>query len=59
MLGLTNDSFSYPDSNFYEAPSTTQSYSDLDERVIELLYRPQIAAGIDVDEALGVIGRSG
>lgn len=56
MLGLMNDSFSYPDSIFYEWPSTTQSYSDLDEYVIEALYRPQITAGIDIDEALAVIG---
>jgi len=57
MLGLMNDSFSHPDSIFYQRPSITQSFSALDEYVIELLYRPQITAGMNLDAARAVIGQ--
>ena len=57
MLGLMNDSFSYPDSIFYQLPSMAQSYSVLDEHLIEMLYRPQITIGMNVDQARAVIGQ--
>ena len=57
MLGLMNDSYSYPDSIFYQRPSMVQSYSVLDEHLIEMLYRPEITVGMNVDEARAVIGQ--
>lgn len=57
MLGLMNDSFSYSDSIFYERPSMVQSYSVLDEHLIEMLYRPEITVGMNVDQARAVIGQ--
>ncbi|MGV0864370.1 DUF2927 domain-containing protein [Mycolicibacterium sp. XJ652] len=56
MLGLMNDSFSYPDSIFYGDPSAIESYADLDEYVIRELYRPDVHAGLGVDETLAIIG---
>jgi hypothetical protein len=58
QMGLMSDSFSYEESIFYQAWTTTQEYSMLDELVIELLYLPQIAVGMDVDQALDAIDGS-
>ena len=56
QMGLMRDSHSYPDSMFQQAWTTTQAYSELDEILIELLYLPQVEAGMGVDEALAAIG---
>jgi len=37
-LGLGNDSFSYPESIFYQGWTETQSYSELDKEIIKMLY---------------------
>jgi len=56
QMGLMSDSYSYSDSIFQQAWTTTQSYSELDEIMIELLYLPQVEAGMGVDQALAAIG---
>lgn len=37
-MGLMNDSHAHPDSIFYQGWTDTQSYSDLDKRIIAMLY---------------------
>lgn len=37
-LGLGNDSFSYPESIFYQGWTETQEYSELDKEIIKMLY---------------------
>ena len=37
-LGLGNDSFSYPESIFYQGWTETQNYSELDKKIIKMLY---------------------
>jgi len=59
MLGLMNDSYAYPDSIFYQDWTETAAYSSLDEAVIVMLYSPGIEPGMDGDDALAVLGRSG
>lgn len=44
-MGLTNDSFKYPDSIFYQDPSDTTFYSNLDRMLIDLLYNSDIRNG--------------
>jgi hypothetical protein len=51
FLGLMQDSYTYPDSIFYQEWSEVQEYSALDEKVIEILYLPQITPGMTIDEA--------
>jgi hypothetical protein len=38
-LGLSNDSWKYPDSMFYEGYSTTDKLSKIDKEVIKMLYK--------------------
>lgn len=54
-LGLMNDSYTHEDSIFYQPWSEVQKYSDLDKMVIEILYLPEIAPGMTVEEAREVI----
>ena len=37
-LGLFNDSWKYPESIFYQGWSTVTEYSDMDKRLIDMLY---------------------
>jgi hypothetical protein len=37
-LGLTNDSWKYPESIFYQGWTTTTTYTEMDKRLIDLLY---------------------
>lgn len=46
MLGLMNDSYSYPDSIFYQGWSYVTEYTPLDEAVIGMLYDPRVSAGM-------------
>ncbi|MBA3564869.1 MAG: DUF2927 domain-containing protein [Gammaproteobacteria bacterium] len=44
-LGLLMDSSRYPDSIFYRGWTTVDAFSDLDRKVIRLLYSPDIEPG--------------
>ncbi|HSM02961.1 MAG TPA: DUF2927 domain-containing protein [Acidimicrobiia bacterium] len=55
QMGLMSDSYTYEDSIFQQAWTTTQEYSALDELVIEMLYLPAIEAGMGVAEVLAVL----
>lgn len=50
-LGLGRDSPRYPQSTFYSQFSLTNTFSSIDEAVVELLYRPEMAVGMDADIA--------
>jgi hypothetical protein len=54
-LGLLNDSWLYPDSVFYQGWTEVGQYAPLDRLVIEMLYRPDLEAGMSIDEALGIL----
>lgn len=54
-LGLGNDSYEYEDSIFYQGWTLVQDYSDMDKKVIELLYRDNILIGMEKDEILEVL----
>lgn len=56
QMGLMSDSYSYPDSVFQQAWTTTQEYSPLDEMLISMLYLPRVEVGMDDVEALAAIG---
>lgn len=46
-MGLLNDSNRYPDSIFYRSWTENYSYSDLDRRLIRMLYAEGVAPGMD------------
>jgi hypothetical protein len=46
ILGLANDSYSYQDSIFYQPWTCTTNYSDLDKKVIKMLYLPEVKNGM-------------
>lgn len=54
-LGLMSDSFTYEDSMFYQGWTETQEYSVFDEMLIEMLYLPEIAPQMTIEEARTVI----
>jgi hypothetical protein len=54
-LGLLNDSLLYPDSIFYQEWTTVVQYSPIDRLVIEMLYRPEVLAGMPVADAAEVL----
>ena len=51
-LGLMNDSYRYPDSMFYQEWTCGTSYSEIDRSLIELLYDPNIRAGMSKQEVI-------
>ena len=53
-LGLQNDSYSYPDSLFYQDYNTPQWPSDLDCLLVEFLYHPLVTPGIGKDEVISL-----
>ncbi|QRZ08172.1 DUF2927 domain-containing protein [Mycolicibacterium austroafricanum] len=55
VLGLANDSFTHPDSIFHQDIATATRFSDIDRRVIDLLYHPQIIPGMTRSEALAAV----
>jgi hypothetical protein len=57
MLGLMRDSYTYPDSIFYQEWSEVQEYSDLDRDLIQILYLPAITPGMTPSEAAAAIPR--
>ena len=54
-LGLLNDSWDYPESIFYQGWTDTTEYAPLDRLVIEMLYRPELSAGMGIDDAVAVL----
>lgn len=57
-LGLLRDSFTYPESIFYQGSSEVLAYLPIDRTVIELLYRSEVRTGMTesrVTEALCAI----
>ena len=55
-IGIFSDSFSYPDSLFYQGFSTTTEYAPIDIEVIQLLYSPSILPGMDETDVNRVLG---
>ena len=49
-LGLTNDSWWYPDSRFYQGFSINPGLADIDEALIRLLYDPRIEPGMTIED---------
>lgn len=54
-LGLMNDSFTYTDSIFYQKWSLTNTFSALDKQIIEMLYLPQVKAGMNAAQVQRVL----
>lgn len=56
MLGLMNDSYSYPDSTFYQGWTYVTEYTPLDEVIIGMLYDPRVSAGMTVADVIDLFG---
>lgn len=56
-MGMLNDSEKYPDSIFYQYGSSVQWPSDLDWKIMELLYDPAIRPGMGEAECRQVLSR--
>ena len=54
-LGLSNDSYTYPDSIFYQGYSEISWPSELDWTLVELLYHPALRLGMTADEVRQVL----
>lgn len=54
-LGLGNDSYDYENSMFYQGWTLTQTYSSIDKKIIELLYRDDILIGMEKEDILEVL----
>ncbi|HEY9645324.1 MAG TPA: DUF2927 domain-containing protein [Chroococcidiopsis sp.] len=57
-LGLMNDSERYRDSIFYQGWTSTTDYTELDQAVIAILYRPEIRPGMSADEVKAALSRA-
>jgi hypothetical protein len=55
MLGLAKDSYRYSNSIFQQNWTTVQEYADIDEALIEMLYRPQLRPGMGYREAVNLL----
>lgn len=49
-VGLTNDSWWYPDSRFYQGFSINPDLADIDEALVRLLYDPRIRPGMTIED---------
>ncbi len=54
-LGLMKDSFKYRDSIFYEGWTQTLNYSEIDRKMIEILYSNDIRPGMSKVEVEGIL----
>ncbi|MCD5325510.1 MULTISPECIES: DUF2927 domain-containing protein [Pontibacillus] len=54
-LGLPRDSYSYPDSIFFQDYTTTQGFTDLDATLIQMLYEDEVEPGMAPDEAIDIL----
>lgn len=57
LLGLLNDSSWYPESIFNDANFSTE-FSPLDRALIEMLYRPEMRAGLDEEDTRKVLRKA-
>ena len=55
-LGLLADSNAHPDSIFFKGYSETQGFSDLDKRIVQLLYSDNIKLGMKREEVIESLG---
>lgn len=55
ILGLMQDSHTYPESIFYQGASDVTSYAEIDRALIEMLYRPEIRPGMTREQATAVL----
>lgn len=53
-LGLVNDSYSYPDSMFFQKYTYVDAFMDLDETLIKMLYEYEIQPGMKPSKAIEV-----
>lgn len=53
-LGLPRDSYSYPKSIFYQEYTSVPNYTELDKKLIQMLYEDEIKAGMSQTEAIEV-----
>ena len=58
VLGLMRDSWTYPQSIFYQGWTDTGDYADIDRTLVEMLYRADLRAGTTRDAALDVLARA-
>lgn len=56
-LGLMNDSNKFQDSIFQLAWTDTISFSPMDVKIIEMLYKPEIKPGMSRDEVLEILAK--
>lgn len=54
-LGLLRDSWSYPDSIFYEGMHAVTEFAAIDRTLIRTLYRPEIRPGMSVADVRAVL----
>lgn len=55
-LGFLQDSYSYPDSIFYQDWTTVTEYSDIDREIIRMLYLDDVTAGMTRGDVLALFG---
>lgn len=53
-LGLLNDSWKYKDSIFYQGYSETQYFTEIDQKIIIILYEDKIKPGMSKDNILKI-----
>lgn len=54
-LGLGKDSYTYPESIFYQDYSTITEYAEIDKELIKLLYHPDMLTGLNESEVEALI----
>lgn len=52
VLGLMQDSWSYPESIFYQGWTDTDGFAEIDRMLIQMLYRPDLRPGQPRDQVL-------
>lgn len=53
-LGLMRDSYSYPESIFYQDWTSVTEYSDIDREIIRILYLDDVVAGMTREDVLAL-----
>lgn len=54
-LGLVRDSYKYKDSMFYQEWTTTTEFSEIDRKLIQLLYDDRIKTGMTKDDIINML----
>ncbi|MEO0969069.1 MAG: DUF2927 domain-containing protein [Cyanobacteria bacterium J06639_18] len=57
-LGLLRDSYKYKNSIFYQPWTDTNRYSQIDKKVIQILYQPQIRSGMTKSQVINFFKRT-